>query len=64
MVLAFLALVMFCGLVGVLFWLAFSRVRDHMRRHPEAAKLFSEHVITPLLMGKQPADDERSPEEQ
>ena len=62
MVLAFLALLMFCGVVGVVCWLALSRVLNHMRRNPEAAKLISEHVIAPLLMGKQPEDEEMSQE--
>lgn len=62
MVFAFFALVMFCGVVGVVCWLLVQRVRDHMRQNPEAAKLFSEHVITPLLMGKK--KDEETPAEE
>jgi uncharacterized membrane protein len=58
MVLAFLALLMFCGVVGVVCWLALSRILDHMRRNPEAAKLISEHIITPILMGKEPQPEE------
>lgn len=62
MVLAFLVLLMFCGAVGVVCWLALSRLRDHMRRNPEAAKLISEHVIAPLLTGGKEPEAENKPE--
>jgi hypothetical protein len=64
MFLAFFALLMFCGVVGVFCWLALRRVLDHMRRNPEAARLISQNVIAPLLMGKESQPEETSPKEQ
>jgi hypothetical protein len=52
MFLAFMFLLMICGALGVLIWLAVRRVIRHMQDCPEAARLISEHVITPLLTGK------------
>ena len=58
MFLAFFSLVMLNGLAGVLIWLAWRRVAEHLRNHPEAAKFVAEHVITPLLCGKPPEKKE------
>lgn len=54
--LAFFSLVMLNGLVGVLVWLAWGRISEHLRNNPEAAKLVAEHVIAPLLYGKLPKE--------
>jgi hypothetical protein len=48
---AFFCLLMFNGAVGALAWLAWQRVSMHMRNNPEAAQLFSECVVMPLLTG-------------
>lgn len=52
MFLAFFALLMLCGGVGVLCWLVLKRVTEHMADNPEAADLVARHVIAPLLTGK------------
>lgn len=52
MFLAFFTLLMLNGVIGVLAWLAWNRVTEHMRADPEAARLVAEHVIAPLLTGK------------
>ncbi len=41
------------GGLGVLVWLAARRLARHLAGNPEAARLISEHLITPLLIGKQ-----------
>ena len=61
MVFAFLCLLMLCGAVGVVAWLAWQRLTTHMRSNPEAAKLVAEHVIAPLLMGPKKSEVEESP---
>lgn len=62
MVLAFLILLMLNGVVVVLIGLGFARVLNHMRQNPEAARLISEHVIAPLLMGKRSEEESMSPD--
>lgn len=57
MVLAFLSLVILNGLAGVLVWLAWGRISEHLRNNPEAAKLLAE-VIASLLSGKKPEQKE------
>ena len=47
------ALLVLVGGLGVLVWLAARRVARHLAGNPEAARLISEHLITPLLIGKQ-----------
>lgn len=59
MFLAFFALLMLNGLIGVLAWLAWNRLTEHLRDNPEAAKLIAEHVIAPLLTGKKPTEQMR-----
>ena len=54
MFLLFFILLMLNGFVGVIVWLGWRRFTAHMRAHPEAAKLVAEHVIAPLLAGKEP----------
>jgi len=49
----FFFLFMLTGGVGVLAVFGWRLVTAHLRQNPEAAKLISEHVITPLLIGKQ-----------
>lgn len=49
---AFFSLLMLCGGIGVLAWLAWQKITAHMRKNPEAAKLVAEHVIAPLLAGE------------
>ena len=53
---AFFSLLMICGGIGVLVWLAWQRITAHLRKNPEAAKLVSqviaEHIIPPLLTGE------------
>ena len=51
MVIMFLLLALFNGVIGVLVFLAVRRVVKHMRENPEASKLVAEHVIAPLLTG-------------
>jgi hypothetical protein len=53
MFLAFMALLLFCGGAGVLVWLGLRRLGNHMRENPEAAKLVAEHVLAPMLWGKE-----------
>lgn len=50
---AFFFLLLFDGAVGIVVWLAWQRVSAHLRRHPEAARLFAECVIAPLLTGSE-----------
>jgi len=54
----FFFLLMLTGGVGALAFFGWRLVTGHLREHPEAAKLISEHVITPLLIGKQEAKPE------
>lgn len=63
MVLLFILLVMVNGIGGILVWLAWQRITDHLRRNPEAAKLISEHVVTPLLTGKPEKPEAEKPED-
>ena len=49
---AFMFLLMLCGGVGVLVWLAWRRIAAHLRKHPDAAKLIGEHVVAVLLSGE------------
>jgi hypothetical protein len=58
---AFFCLLMLCGGVGVLVWLAWQRMADHLRDNPEAAKLLAEHVIAPIMAGKN-KDQTESPD--
>lgn len=58
MVLAFFSLVILNGLAGVLVWLAWGRISEHLRNNPEAAKLLAEVVIASLLSGKKPEQKE------
>ena len=46
------ALLVLAGL-GALAWFGWRRVAAHLERNPESARLLAEHVITPLLIGKQ-----------
>ena len=46
------ALLALAGL-GALAWFGWRRVAAHLDGNPEAARLLAEHVITPLLLGKQ-----------
>ena len=46
------ALLVLAGL-GALAWFGWQRVAAHLKSNPEAARLLAEHVITPLLVGKQ-----------
>jgi hypothetical protein len=62
MFLAFFALVMLNGAIGILCWLAIQRVRDHMGRDPQAASLVAQHVIAPLLMRKKKLETEDGPD--
>jgi hypothetical protein len=52
MLFLFILLFLFDVGVGVLAWLGWRRVSEHLRSNPEAARLVAEHVITPLLTGK------------
>jgi hypothetical protein len=52
MVFMFLLLLLLNGAVGVLAWFGWRRVSEHLRNNPEAARLVAEHVIAPLLTGK------------
>ena len=59
MFLAFFFLLMFCGVVAFMAWVAWQRVTAHMRANPEAARLVAEHIIAPLLTGeKEPQIDQ------
>jgi hypothetical protein len=53
MLLAFVILLLLNVAIGTVAWICWSRVLAHMRADPEAAKLVSEHIIAPLLYGKQ-----------
>ena len=35
------------------------KLGKHMRENPEAAKLIAEHVIAPLLVGKEPSGEDK-----
>lgn len=58
----FLILLMLNGAIGVLAWLAWRRVAEHMRNDPAAAELVAKYVIAPLLTGEKKAKPEATPE--
>ena len=51
MLLAFMILLLLNVAFGALFWLGWRRVAAHLRRNPEIAKLFAEHVLAVFLFG-------------
>ena len=59
---AFFSLLMICGGIGVLVWLAWQRLSVHLQKNPEAAKLLADHLIVPLLTGE-PQEKQQPPSE-
>jgi len=62
MFLAFFMLLMLCGGIGVLVWLGWQRIANHLKNDESAKKYFVEHIVTPLLLSESKADDKRQKE--
>ena len=58
---AFLTLFMLNGGVGILAWLGWQRMAEHMRKHPEAAHALAAHLLRPLLFGEETPPEEPEP---
>jgi len=59
---AFFSLLMICGGIGVLVWLACQRIGSHLQKNPEAAKYLAEHVIVPVITGSPEESPKQFPE--
>jgi hypothetical protein len=45
------------GGVAALLWLGGRRIVLHLQQQPEAVTILAEHLLTPLLAGKEPKPD-------
>ncbi len=55
---AFFTLLMLYSGVGVLAWFVERRLARRLQQDPEAARLLAEHVVVPLLVGKESPEAE------